>query len=97
MIGTKDDALPNCSTGGGNGGGKLITGSTTMASTTMDLVGVEKAEVKTATLVLLGDKDRICYPKGTKAFFEALGSEDKEYKEYPGRQFNRHFFASVLD
>ena len=77
------------------GGMKAKMGKVMLAA--MDLVGVEKAEVKTATLVLLGDKDRICYPKGTKAFFEALGSEDKEYKEYPGRQFNRHFFASVLD
>ena len=52
----------------------------------MDMV--DAAEIKTPTMVLLGEKDRICYPKGTKAFFEALASEDKEYKEYPEARHN---------
>ena len=68
------------------GGIKAKLGKAMLAA--MDRVDVEKSEVKTSMLVLLGNRDRICYPKGTQAFFEAIGSEDKESKEYPGRQFN---------
>lgn len=66
------------------GGMKAKLGKALLAA--MDTV--DAAEIKTPTLVLLGEKDRICYPKGTKAFFEALASEDKEYKEYPEARHN---------
>ena len=48
----------------------------------------DKAKFKAAMLVVLGEQDTICYPKGTKSFFDALLVEDKEYKEYPDARHN---------
>ena len=66
------------------GGVKAKMGKSIMAA--MDMVVA--SNIKTPTLILLGEKDKICYPRGTKGFFDALPSEDKEYKEYPGARHN---------
>ena len=66
------------------GGMKAKMGKELLAA--MDKVEADK--VRTPTLILLGEKDRICYPKGTKSFFDQLGSEDKEYKVYPEARHN---------
>lgn len=41
-------------------------------------------QVRLPTLVLQAGDDQIVDPVATRRFFEALGAEDKEYKEYPG-------------
>ena len=66
------------------GGMKAKLGKALLSA--MDMVDASK--MKTPTLIVLGEKDKICYPKGTKAFFEALGLQDKEYKEYPDARHN---------
>jgi alpha-beta hydrolase superfamily lysophospholipase len=45
-------------------------------------------EFQTPLLLLLGGADRLLPPAASKAYFERVGSSDKELREYPGAYTN---------
>lgn len=47
-------------------------------------IALRASEIKLPVLILQGAADRMCYPEGSKAFYEQVGSADKTLKLYDG-------------
>lgn len=64
---------------------RTVTPRFFIESTKAQLEAIARApKVRVPVMVALGERDGVASPAVTRTFFKALGSSDKELKEYPG-------------